>query len=111
MDYTRLGIVYNPKEQNSIIQRDITKRFENKMGFKTFEFEITGMEDIPKIMPLLEDEVEAIYIPADSKIISLGKEIAVWINRYNIPSLASVESMVTEDGILLGLVPDFYQLG
>ena len=109
--YKTLGIIYNPKEQNSIIQRDIAKRLENTLKFTLKEYLISGEKDIPVLMPGMKAEIDAVFLPADSMIIVLGKKIMEKINAYKIPSLSSVGSMVSEDGVLLGFVPKYYELG
>jgi len=111
LNYSRLGIIYNPREQNSIIQRNITRNLEGVLGFKLKEYRITGRNDIPKTLPFIKGTVDAVYLPADSMTKSLGKEIMKRVNEFKIPSLSAVESMVPKDGVLLGLVPDYYQLG
>ena len=59
----------------------------------------------------MKGAVDAVYFPADSMTKSLGKEIMALVNEFKIPSLSAVESMVPEDGALLGLVPNYYELG
>lgn len=109
--YKTLGIIYNPKEQNSIIQRNIVRRMENTLQFTLKEYRISGEPDIPTLMPGMKNEVDAVFLPADSMINFLGKKIMKKINAYKIPSLSSVGSMVSEDGVLLGFVPKYYELG
>lgn len=111
VDYSRLGIIYNPKEQNSIIQRNITKSLESNLEFELKEYRISRKQDTLKNMPCMREEVDAVYLPADSMTKFLGKEIMAVVNKFKIPSLSAVESMVPEDGALLGLVPNYYELG
>jgi len=111
IDYSRLGIIYNPREQNSIIQKDIARKLESTLGFKLKEYKISGQSDILKVLPSMKGEVDAVYIPADSMTKFLGREIMALVNEFKIPSLSAVESMVPDDGALLGLVPNYYELG
>ncbi len=111
IDYSRLGIIYNPREQNSIIQKDIARKLESTLGFKLKEYKISGQSDISKVLPSMKGEVDAVYIPADSMTKFLGREIMALVNEFKIPSLSAVESMVPDDGALLGLVPNYYELG
>ena len=111
IDYSRLGIIYNPREQNSVIQKDIARKLESTLGFKLKEYKILGQSDILKVLLSMKEEVDAVYFPADSMTKSLGKEIMALVNEFKIPSLSAVESMVPEDGALLGLVPNYYELG
>ena len=109
--FVRLGIIYNPLEQNSVIQRDVVKKMETLLNFKLTEFEITGKKDIPQALAGLNKAVDAVYLPSDSMIKMLGAEIIAVVNQCKIPSLSALEDMVVNDCALMGLVPDYYQLG
>ena len=111
IDYKRLGIIYNPKEQNSIIQRNNVKRLENQLHFSLKEYRISREQDILQILPSMKGKVDAVFLPADSMIKFLGKKIMEVVNGYKIPSLSSVGSMVPEDSVLMGFVPKYYELG
>lgn len=111
VDFKTLGIVFNPKEHQSIVQRDVTRSLEKLFKFRLREYHIQSRTDIQKVLQRLEGKVDAVYFPADSMTKSCGKVIMGMINSYNIPSLAAIGSMVIEDGALLGLVPSYYQLG
>ncbi|MCP4719191.1 MAG: hypothetical protein GY860_07015 [Desulfobacteraceae bacterium] len=111
INFKKLGIIYNPKEQNSIIQRNTVKRLENRLHFSLKEYKICREEDIVHILPQMKGRVDAIFLPADSMIKFLGEKILKKVNEYKIPSLSSVGSMVPEDGVLLGFVPKYYELG
>jgi putative ABC transport system substrate-binding protein len=109
--FQRLGIIYNPRESNSLIQRKIAATLQHSLGFVLEDFQITHASDLPVVMPLLKNRVDAVFIPADSLMISLGEALAHWINKLKLPSLAAMESMVRDHGLLLGLQPSYYQLG
>ena len=111
VDYHKLGIIYNPGEQNSIIQKNIARKLEDTLGFELKEYKICRKSDVLKVLPLMKGAVDAVYLPADSMTKSLGKEIIAVVNEFKLPSLSAVESMVPEDGALLGLVPNYYELG
>ena len=111
VDYSRLGIVYNPLEPNSIIQRDLVKSYEGVLGFTLMEYRISSQKDVARILPDIQGQVDAVYLPSDSMVQSLGKEIMQHVNEYKIPSLAAIENMVEKEGALLGLVPSYYKLG
>lgn len=109
--FQRLGIIYNPKEPNSRIQRDIAASLQETMDFTLLDFKIAYPADLAAVMPQLKNAVDAVFIPADSLMISLGEELAHWINKLKLPSLATVETLVVDHGLLLGLQPSYYQLG
>ncbi|CCK79713.1 ABC transporter substrate-binding protein [Desulfobacula toluolica] len=109
--FFRLGIIYNPLEQNSVIQKGIVKGMETMLNFRLTEFKITGKRDIPQVLTRLNEAVDAVYLPSDSMIKILGTEIITRVNKFKIPSLSALEDLVTNDCALMGLVPDYYQLG
>lgn len=109
--FRHLGIIYNPKEPNSRIQRDIASKLQRTLNFRLLDFQIANPSDLAIVMPQLKNTVDAVFIPADSLMISLGNDLARWINDLNLPSLATVETMVVHHGLLLGLQPSYYQLG
>ena len=111
ISFSKLGVVYNPLEQNSLIQFQLLSHLAISQKFKLIPFEITRAEDIQEKLNNLEEFVDAVYLPSDSMIKSLGKDIMARVNRQNMPSLAALEEMVIHDGALMGLVPDYYQLG
>jgi putative ABC transport system substrate-binding protein len=109
--FKRLGIIYNPREPNSRIQRDIASSLQGTMGFTLLDYKIPYPSDMAAVMPQLKNAVDALFVPADSLMISLGDDLARWINKLNLPSLATVETLVVDHGLLLGLQPSYYQLG
>lgn len=111
VDFKRLGIIYNPKEVNSIIQRNNVKQLEQQLGFSLVEFKISKEEDIIKVLPSMDQNVDALFLPGDSMIKFLGKQIMALVNEYKIPSISTVGGMVQEEGVLLGFEPKYYELG
>lgn len=109
--FKRLGIIYNPREPNSRIQRHIAARLQGPMGFRLIDFQIAHPADLEAVLPSLKDAVDAVFVPADSLMISIGGALAHLINRLKLPSLATVESLVVDHGLLIGLQPSYYQLG
>ncbi len=110
-DFKRLGIIFNPLEKNSLIQLQIVAGLASEMGFTLSQYPVSTRFDVGIVLPTLRNAVDAVYIPADSLTQSLGKEIMALVNGYKIPSLAAVQTMVSEHGALLGLVNNLYQLG
>ncbi|MEJ2642266.1 MAG: ABC transporter substrate-binding protein, partial [Desulfosarcinaceae bacterium] len=106
--FKRLGIIYNPREPNSRIQRQIAARLQGPMGFRLIDFQIAHPADLETVLPSLKDAVDAVFVPADSLMISIGGALTHWINRLKLPSLATVESLVVDHGLLIGLQPSYY---
>ncbi len=111
VDYKILAVMYNPLEPNSCIQIELLHRLSTQMNFEIKAFPITHSSDVDRAISSMENHFHAIYFPSDSRIISLGKKIMQQVNSLKIPSFAAVESMVLDDDALMGLVPDYYDLG
>jgi len=111
-NFKRLGVIYNPLEQNSKIQRDIVKTLEEPFNFSLIDFKVPCCSaDVQKIIRGLENTVDAVFIPADTMMVVHGTDLGARLIEYRIPAIGSLSSMVTEHSILLGLVPDYNQLG
>ncbi|MFV0439230.1 MAG: ABC transporter substrate-binding protein [Desulfopila sp.] len=111
LHFSRLGIVYNPLEQNSIIQRDITAELAAEMHFSLREFKLSAQADITQLLRNVGARVDAVFLPSDSMVKTLGREIMTILNAQHIPTLSAIEDIVEKDAALIGLVPDYYQLG
>ena len=108
--FKRLGIIYNPNESNSRIQRDMAYSLRSNLEFDLVDYTIASPDQTHAVLSRLEGAVDAVFIPADSMMISLGDKLAATINELRLPSLVTVSTMV-EDGLLLGLMPSYYELG
>ncbi len=74
VNFKQLGIIYNPKEQNSVIQCHTVKGLQAQLGFLLKEFRISCETDIPGVLPGLKGQVDAVFLPSDSMIKSIGKK-------------------------------------
>lgn len=111
VDYKVLGMLYNPREPNSLIQKKIVQSLSRQLHFTLMACPISHARDIEPVISELSNRADAVYLPSDSKIISLGRPIMTLVNRYRLPSLSAVERLVLTDDALMGLVPDYYDLG
>jgi len=109
--FSRLGIIYNPLEQNSIIQRDLTAELAAQLHFSLHEFKLSAEIDIPRLLQDIGTQVDGVFLPSDSMVKTLGHEIMTVLNAQHMPTLSAIEDMVKKDSALIGLVPDYYQLG
>jgi putative ABC transport system substrate-binding protein len=111
VDLRRLGLVYNPLEENARIQREIVKGLGGQLRFEVVDFPFAADKDPARMMKEAAGRVDAIYFPADSMVKSHGRELVAAAHRVRLPTLAAIDDMVREDGALLGLVPDYYEMG
>ena len=111
VDYKVLAVLYNPLESNSRVQMALLKQLSAQLNFELRPFRITRARDVETAFSHMGHQVDAVYFPSDSRIISLGRKIMAHVNAFKIPSFAAVDSMVLNDGALMGLVPDYHDLG
>lgn len=109
--FSRLGIIYNPLEQNSIIQRDLTAELADQLHFSLHEFKLSAEAEVTHQLENIGTKVDAVFLPSDSMVKILGGRIMSVLNRQKIPTLSAIEDMVEKDSALIGLVPAYYQLG
>jgi putative ABC transport system substrate-binding protein len=108
----RLGMVYNPKEANSKIQRDEVEKLQKTFGYEMVDGPIESVDKIPQVIERLVDaKVDAVLLPSDSLVKASADEIIPILNRHKIPSIVSIPAMVRDNRAFLGLGPNYFELG
>ena len=110
----KLGLLFNPREKNAMIQRDEVKAMAAARGFEIIDLRSPPARDmLEQNLEKLADKsvtVDAVYLPADSFLISEAKLIGSKLRAAKIKSIGAVKTFVTE-GALMGVVPDYHALG
>ena len=110
----KIGIFFNPREKNSMIIRN---EFYN--AAKAFGLEVIDLRSPPANKMLQNNlqklinksiQVDAVYLPADSFIVSNAELIASQLKRAKIVSIGATRKFI-EHGVLMGFVINYYQLG
>ncbi len=109
--FSRLGIIYNPRENNSIIQSKELNTLAGLLGFQLIHFKISNERDVDQKLKNSNKKVDAVFLLSDSTVKILGKKIMDSVNKNRLPSLAALEEMVINDGAMMGLSPNYYHLG
>jgi len=114
MQFKRLGLLFNPREKNSMIQRE-----ELYDVSKKFQFEVVDLRSPPtldilkKNLEKLIDKtvvVDAVYLPNDSFLISKAKLIGAQLRVAKVKSIGSIRDFI-DNGVLIGVVVDYYKIG
>jgi ABC-type uncharacterized transport system substrate-binding protein len=112
--FKKLGIFFNPREKNSMITR---KELYNIA--KDFDFEVIDLRS-PPVQKMLQENlqkvidksilVDAVYLPSDSFLVSNAELIGSHLRTAKVKSIGAIKSFI-ENGVLMGVVFDYYQLG
>ena len=112
--FIKLGIFFNPREKNSMLTRK-----ELYGAAKDLDFEVIDLRS-PPVKKMLQENlqglidgsilVDAVYLPSDSFLVSNAKLIGSQLRSAKIKSIGENKSFI-ENGVLMGVVIDYYQLG
>jgi ABC-type uncharacterized transport system substrate-binding protein len=110
----RLGLLFNPREKNSMLIRDKIMAVGPALGIEVIDLRSPpALDALQDNLRKLRDKsiaVDAVYLPPDSFLVSNAKEIGAALRDAQVKSIASLEPFI-DGGALLGVVPDYYQLG
>jgi len=110
----RLGLLFNPREKNSMLIRDKILAATPSLGIEVVDLRsppaLDALQDNLQKLRNKSIAVDAVYLPPDSFLVSNAKEIGAALRDAQVKSIASLEPFI-DHGALLGVVPDYYQLG
>ncbi|MDA9556434.1 ABC transporter substrate-binding protein [Vibrio sp.] len=114
----KIGVLFNPQEDNSVITANKLhlNSFKHKMRVHLYPFSITdGKPDISSLQSNLkrmkEDNIDLVYLPPDSFVISNSKVIVSQIHDANLMTFSATESPIRKNNALLGIVSRYYNVG
>ena len=112
--FQKLGVFFNPREKNSMLIRKEIYTSAKVHGFEVVDFRSPPVAQLlqQNLRKLTENPtmVDAIYLPADSFLVSNATLIGSHLQSSKILSFGSVKNYI-EAGVLMGLVVDYYDLG
>jgi putative ABC transport system substrate-binding protein len=112
MNIRKLGFVYSSHDPAPLYQLAEIKKQQRRFGFKTLEFPINGKEGIASTMKqVIDARVDAVIFPSDSFVKANASRIIGILNKHRIPSVVVIPEMVSENGALISLGPDYRTLG
>lgn len=111
VDFKRLGVIYIPKEKNSLISLKEIEALQSNFGFVVVPAALGSSEELDNTMRALDEgRVDAVICSAATMITTNAEAIANELIKRKIPSLSSVVE-TTDKGILLGLGVNYETLG
>ena len=112
--FKKLGFLFNSREKNSnILLRELIQLS------RQFDFKVIKLRSPParkrlewNLQRLIDKkvDVDAVYLPSDSYVVSRAKYVANQLKVANIKSIGAIKKFIKE-GILLGSVADYRSLG
>lgn len=117
--FTRLAVLYNPLEANSVLNVKALRAAGVQMGFTLIEkpapITAAGVPDadaVPRLVREAKDAgAEFLYIGPDSFTAVVGKALTQAAIDNRLATFASTETPLREARALFGLVSNYYTLG
>ena len=114
LKFKRLGYIFNSREKNSNLSLDILEGLSREFGFEVVKFRSPPvLERLSKNLHKIVNgtvQIDAMYVPSDSYIVSNAKTIAATLRIAEIPGVGAIKKYISE-GMLMGSVADYYELG
>lgn len=107
---TRLGVVYNPGEANSVVLNDEMVKAGKSMGIEVVFAAASRTSDVSTATQSLLDKVDAIFINNDNTALASFDSVVAAAKLQNIPVFVSDIDCLSK-GALAALGADQYALG
>lgn len=112
--FHKLGIFFNPREKNTMIIRKELYDVAKDLDFEVIDLRIPPLQNKLRenLQKLIDGSilVDAVYLPSDSFLVSNAKLIGSQLRTAKIKSIGEIMSFI-ENGVLMGIVIDYYELG
>ncbi len=109
--FKRLGVLYNVKEKNSVVQLDDVKENQKEMGFEVVPESVGKGEEIPAAMERLARKgIDALFVTGAGVVNEHAGTVAKLAVERKIPTVTNSDLRVN-DGVLLGVVSNRQELG
>ncbi|EIJ42220.1 ABC-type uncharacterized transport system, periplasmic component [Beggiatoa alba B18LD] len=118
--FKRLGVIYNEKEQNSVIITQELQTQAQKLGFElvamTVPLDAAG-QPIPELLPDLVEKiaranVDYLYMGPDSFVAGANADVLTRTALlYQLPTFTATEISIRKSDAMIGLVSGYYSLG
>lgn len=110
--FARLGVIYNPKENNSVAVANALAELGSAEGFTLLERTVADPAAIPDLVgELKRDGAQFLYIPADTLIGQHREALTRAAIEAGLPTFAAAELSIRSADALMGLVSRYDQVG
>nr|MBO2478336.1 sugar ABC transporter substrate-binding protein [Bacillota bacterium] len=107
---TRVGVLYNAGEVNSVVQVQIARAAAAELGLQLVEATAANSNEVLQAAQSLVGRVDAIYVPTDNTVVSALESVVLVAERARLPLIAGEADSVAK-GALATVGIDYYQLG
>ncbi|MES2118796.1 MAG: ABC transporter substrate-binding protein [Pseudomonadota bacterium] len=114
-----LGVLYNPQEKNSALALQELERLAPRFKLTVHAAPVaadsgkqSAVDAIAAAMQSLQQhKVQFIYLPSDSFMIKNARIVVQLAQAAHLPVFAATEAPIRDDGALLGLVSNYFNVG
>ncbi|UCD33639.1 MAG: ABC transporter substrate-binding protein [Desulfobacterales bacterium] len=114
ISFNTLGIFFNPREKNSMIARKELYTVAQDLDFEVIDLRSPPAQKMlqENLQKLIDKSilVDAVYLSPASFLVSNAKLMGSQLRAAKIMSIGAVKNFI-ENGVLIGVVVDYYQLG
>ncbi|NLJ70274.1 MAG: ABC transporter substrate-binding protein [Clostridiaceae bacterium] len=107
---TRVGVIFNSSEDNSLIQAKMAEDALNDLGLEYVELTVSKTDEISPVTQSAVGKIDVMYTPTDNLISNNMTAVTNITNPAGIPVVCGEVAML-EGGGLLTLGVDYYELG
>lgn len=107
---TKVGVIYNTGEQNSVVNVEQAKEAMAEVGLTPVEATVTNSSEVKQAADSLVGRCDVIYIPKDNTVASALESVIKVANDKDIPMFAG-ESDSVQRGAFAGYGFEYYDLG
>ncbi len=112
--FTKLGLLFNPREKNSALVREQLRQLAISRNLEIVDLRSPpALDSLQENIRKLKDRsiiVDAVYLPADTFLVSSSKLIGSELRAAKIKTIAAGDTYI-DNGALIGLVADRYEIG
>ncbi|ACL70746.1 ABC transporter substrate-binding protein [Halothermothrix orenii] len=109
-DTTKIGVVYNAGEVNSVVQVDLARKVCKELDIELVEATASNSSSVYQAAQSLINRVDAIYVPTDNTVVSAIESVVKVAEENDIPLIVGEEDSVKRGGLAtVGI--NYYELG
>ncbi|OJF91198.1 tryptophan ABC transporter substrate-binding protein [Alkalibacterium sp. 20] len=94
-----IGVLYSSGEDNSRAEGERAEKAIEELGLNPVIYTVSSTNEIQQTVATMSQEVDVIYLPTDNTIASAFDTVVSEANRYDIPLIPTVDSMIAQGGL------------